>query len=286
MDELASVAPEKLSANMSTTDEKAFRGLAPHQIQRTLQRLVVFREKSSKEDPYQTLGTRFGLEVIFSPLTTVRGLTLREFRKRYSIPEFYEGLILIGKQPIDHFFRLLEELNLELPEGIHYIVLSESLAYYLQKYIPLKKRRTFWGDGTQESLWQILPRFQGWHLLFPGPEDRTPKLFQQLQEKNFQVTYIPVYRVEERMPAIDPYQADILVFFTSNDVEIFHQHFPKFPEEQADRIIVGFGPGTQNRLQQLGYRIDIAVPAPGLPSVLAALEKFLKAYVQQRQQKH
>jgi uroporphyrinogen-III synthase len=52
---------------------------------------------------------------------------------------------------VDHFFRMCKELRLTVPESMKYFCVSESVAYYVQKYIVYRKRKVFIGKQTFQT---------------------------------------------------------------------------------------------------------------------------------------
>jgi uroporphyrinogen-III synthase len=67
---------------------------------------------------------------------------------------------------------------------------------------------------------------------------------------------------------------DILVFFSPADIKSLYDNFPDFVQN-ATRI-AGFGDSTQKAIQEHSLILDIPAPAPDSPSMLAALEKYVK----------
>jgi uroporphyrinogen-III synthase len=65
---------------------------------------------------------------------------------------------------------------------------------------------------------------------------------------------------------------DILVFFSPADIKSLYDNFPGFV--QNDTRIAGFGSSTQQAIAEHNLILDIAAPAPGIPSMLAALEEY------------
>ena len=46
----------------------------------------------------------------------------------------YSAVIFNSRTAIDHFFRICEELRVQVPDTMKYFCTSESIAVYLQKY--------------------------------------------------------------------------------------------------------------------------------------------------------
>jgi uroporphyrinogen-III synthase len=68
---------------------------------------------------------------------------------------------------------------------------------------------------------------------------------------------------------------DILVFFSPQGISSLFANFPDF--EQEDRAIAGWGKTTDLALSEAGLKNTIAAPSPEHPSMVAALEGFIKS---------
>ena len=54
-------------------------------------------------------------------------------------------MILTSRLAVDHYFRLAKEMRFDVPDAMKYFCISESTAYYLQKYVQYRKRKIFHG---------------------------------------------------------------------------------------------------------------------------------------------
>ena len=85
--------------------------------------------------------------MVFRPFIKVEGLTSKEFRQaKISIPDF-TAVIFTARTAIDHYFRLCEEMRINIPDTMKYFCTSEAIALYLQKYIIYRKRKIFFGTS-------------------------------------------------------------------------------------------------------------------------------------------
>ena len=64
----------------------------------------------------------------------------------------HSAVVLTSRNAVDHFFRMCKELRVNVPESMKYFCVSESVAYYVQKYIVYRKRKVFIGRLTFEDL--------------------------------------------------------------------------------------------------------------------------------------
>ena len=67
---------------------------------------------------------------------------------------------------------------------------------------------------------------------------------------------------------------DILVFYSPSGIQSLVKNFPDF--QQNGTKIAAFGPTTAKAAEELGLRIDIKAPMPGIPSMTMAIEDFIK----------
>ena len=66
----------------------------------------------------------------------------------------------------------------------------------------------------------------------------------------------------------------MLVFFSPAGIASLMKNFPNF--EQQDIRIGCFGPTTAKAVRDAGLRLDVEAPTPEVPSMTAAIEKYLK----------
>jgi uroporphyrinogen-III synthase len=65
------------------------------------------------------------------------------------------------------------------------------------------------------------------------------------------------------------------VFFSPSGIKSLFENFPNF--EQNDTLIAVFGNTTVKAATEQGLRVDIQAPTPETPSMIMALEKYIKA---------
>ena len=92
----------------------------------------------SERNPYQEMADKYGIEFDFRQLIHVEGLEAREFRLQRINPLDYTAVICNSRLAIDHYFRMCEEMRLQVPDTMHYYCISEAVANYLQKYIQFR----------------------------------------------------------------------------------------------------------------------------------------------------
>ena len=83
---------------------------------------------------------------------------------------------------MDHFFRMAKELRLTIPETMKYFCVSESVAYYVQKYIVYRKRKVFIGKQTFHDLIDVIKKHKNEKYLSPGGIESLLKNFPKFKQ--------------------------------------------------------------------------------------------------------
>ncbi len=237
--------------------------------------LVSQPKPTSEKSPYYDIAEKYGVNIEFRPFIKVEGLTSKEFRQqKISIPEF-TAIIFTARTAIDHFFRLCEELRVNIPDTMKYFCVTESVALYLQKYIVYRKRKIFFGNsGKLDDLLPSLIKHSGEKFLLPV-SDVHKEQTSLLEKNNINYTKAVMYRtVSNDFGPDEKFDYDMLVFFSPSGINSLLKNFPEF--EQNDIKIGCFGPTTAKAVREAGLRLDIEAPRPEAPSMTAALELFFK----------
>ena len=240
--------------------------------------LVSQPEPETTKSPYYDLAKKYNVEIEFKPFITVEGVTIKEFRQfRIEIPEF-TGLVLTSRHAIDHFFRICGELKIEMPETTKYFCISESIAFYLQKYIVYRKRKVFQGNNSFEGLMEIVKKYPNEKLLVPLSDGHKEEIPQLLDKYKMNYTKAIMYRtVSTNMKVLGELKHDVLVFFSPLGIKSLHENFPNFV--QGEKVIAAFGPTTAKAAIETGLRLDIQAPNPEATSMPAALDNFIKNHI-------
>src|SRR4030043_567430 len=119
------------------------------------------------KSPYFELAEKNNIHIDFRPFTHIEGIPAKEFRKNRIDILNHSAVIFNSKTAIDHFFRICGELRIIVPDTMKYFCISESVAFYLQKYIIYRKRKIFSGAGTINDLIDIVLRHGEEKYLLP-----------------------------------------------------------------------------------------------------------------------
>lgn len=237
--------------------------------------LVSQPQPSTGKSPYYDIAERHGVEVVFRPFIKVEGLSAKEFRQqRISIADF-TAVIFTARTAIDHFFRLCEETRVTVPDTMKYFCTNEQIALYMQKYITFRKRRIFFGaTGKLEGLSAMLQKHNKEKYLFVVSDVHNSSEVEPLEKAGISYTKAIMYRtVSNDFGPDEPFDYDMLLFFSPSGIESLKKNFPDF--EQGDIQIGVFGPTVAKAVTDSGLRLDLEAPSPGVPSMTTALDLFL-----------
>jgi len=238
--------------------------------------LISQPQPKTEKSPYFDIAEKYGVQMDFRPFIRVDGLDVKEFRQqRVNIPE-YTAVVFTAKIAIDHFFRLCEELRITMPETMKYFCISEAVALYLQKYIVYRKRKIFFSQtGKMDGLATALTKHNKEAFLVPVSDVHQEDLTAILDEKKVDYTKSVMYRtVSNDITEKEIMEYDMLVFFTPSGIHSLFKNVPNY--KQGEMAIGCFGPSTAKAIAEAGLRLDCQAPLPGIPSMTAALDAFLK----------
>ncbi len=242
-----------------------------------IKKLLISQPKpASEKSPYYDIAKKYGVNIEFRPFIKVEGLTPKEFRQqKISIPE-YTAVIFTARTAIDHFFKLCEGLRVTIPETMRYFCVTESIALYLQKYIVYRKRKIFYGNsGKLDDLIPALLKHSSEKFLLPVSDVHNEEHTAILDKYKLNYTRAIMYRtVSNDFKPEEKFDYDMLVFFSPAGIASLMKNFPNF--EQQDIRIGCFGPTTAKAVRDAGLRLDVEAPTPEIPSMTAAIEKYLK----------
>lgn len=236
--------------------------------------LVSQPKPSSEKSPYYEIAEKYGIQIDFRPFIKVEGLSAKEFRQsRINITDF-TAIIFTARTAIDHFFRLCEEMRVNIPDTMKYFCTTESIALYLQKYIIYRKRKIFHGStGKLDGLLPLLVKHNKEKYLYVVSDvhkDDTAAL----DSNKINYTKAVMYRtVSNDFRPDEPFDYDMLIFFSPSGIDSLLKNFPKF--KQDDIKIGCFGTTTAEAVKKAGLRLDIEAPSVKAPSMTAAIELFL-----------
>ncbi|GHV19082.1 uroporphyrinogen III methyltransferase [Bacteroidia bacterium] len=231
---------------------------------------------STEKSPYYDIAEKYHLQLDFRPFIRVEGLDAKDFRQQRINIQDYTAVVFTARIAIDHFFALCEELRITMPETMKYFCISEVVALYLQKYIVYRKRKIFFSTtGKMDGLSSALTKHNKEKFLVPVSDVHTEDLTSVLDEKKVDYTKSIMYRtVSNEFTEEEVLSYDMLIFFSPAGIVSLFKNAPNF--EQGEKAIGVFGGSTAKAVRDAGLRLDCEAPLPGITSMTAALEAFIK----------
>lgn len=237
--------------------------------------LVSQPKPETEKSPYFDLAEKYKLKIDFRPFINVEGVSAREFREQKVELSSQTAVILTSKTAVDHFFRIAEETRFKVPDAMKYFCISETIAFYLQKYVVYRKRKIFYGKQTIGDLVDTLKKHKNEKFLLPCSDILRASIPDTLNDNNIAFNKVVLYRtVASDLSDLEDVKYDVLVFFSPSGIESLLKNFPDF--KQNSTRIAAFGPTTANAVKQHNLRLDIHAPMPQAPSMTMAIEQFIK----------
>jgi uroporphyrinogen-III synthase len=237
--------------------------------------LITHVAPTDDNNPYALLGKEWGFHVDFRNFVINEGLTTSEFRKQNLYPLDFSAIVFLNRYSIDNFFRICKELRLEMPADMKYFCLTETTARYLHKYITIRKRKLYVGEKTIEQLCDQMKKHLKDKFLLPSGELSRSALTDYLDANKVYYRQAIVYQtVPAVVDNLDINSYDLICFFSPTSIDSLVKNFGSF--SQNETLIGVFGPQTRRYAESFGFRVDIAAPTPGLPSMTMAIDAYLR----------
>lgn len=237
--------------------------------------LVSQPKPADPKSPYYSLAKKYDIKIDFRPFIQVDPIPAKEFRKQKIDILKHTAIIFTSRNAVDHFFSICKDLKIEVPADMKYFCISEQTAYYLQKYIVVRKRKIFTGSKTAQDLIEILKKHKNEKYLFPCSNIRKEDIPTYLEKNGFKYSEAVIYEtVASDLSDLDDVTYDILAFYSPSGINSLLVNFPDF--KQKDTRIAVFGPTTAKAAKEAGLMSDIEAPQPNAPSMTGALELYIK----------
>jgi uroporphyrinogen-III synthase len=239
--------------------------------------LVSQPQPDSEKSPYHELASKNNVKIDFRPFIQVEPIPAKEFRQaRIDILE-HSAVIFTSKTAVDHYFRISEEMRVVIPDVMKYFCVTESIAFYLQKYIVYRKRKIFHGKSCITDLMDVILKHKEEKFLLPMSDEQKKQVPDTLDKYKINFTKAVIYKtVSNNLSDVSLLNYDILVFYSPSEIKSLLKNFPEF--QQNEIKIASFGTQTAQAVKELGLRLDIQAPMPEAPSMTMALEQFIKEF--------
>lgn len=247
---------------------------------KTVKRILITQPKPENDrSPYFELAKKYNIDLVFHPFIKLEGIPARDFRKQKIDITYYSAVIFTSRNAIDHFFRICEEMKINIGQDTKYFCITEAVALYLQKFILYRKRKVFYGaDGTNKSMFDVVNKHkENEKFLYVCSENQQDnEIVNWLKVNKCEYALAFMYRtVSNDISNVMRDEFDVICFFTPGGVKSLFENIPSF--EQNYTSIGAFGSNTSKAVEDAGLNLEIKAPAPQTPSMVAALEQFLSA---------
>lgn len=246
--------------------------------------LVTQPAPTDDKNPYADLAKKFSLKIDFKPFIKIEPVAGQDFRQeRINILD-HTAIVLTSRNAVDHFFRMCKEIRVTVPETMKYFCVSESVAYYVQKYIVYRKRKVFIGKQSFGDLMDVIKKHKDEKYLVPCSDIQKGEIPLLLDKAGVKYTNAVFYRtVAADLSDLKDITYDMLVFFSPGGIESLKKNFPKF--KQNGTVMAAFGPTTSKAVRDAGFRLDIEAPMPEAPSMTGAIELYMKKAAKEAKKK-
>ena len=228
-----------------------------------------------EKSPYGELAKNHNLTIDFNKFIKIEGVSSKEFRQtRIHLLDF-TAIIFTSRNAVDHFFRLAKDLRAEIPDSMKYFCISESTAFYLQKYVQYRKRKIFHGKQSFEQLMELIKKHKDEKYLLPCSDIHKASMTRMLDENNIDYQKAVFYKtLASDLSHLDIKDYDMLIFFSPSGVKSLIKNFPEFTQNST--LIAAFGPTTAKAVDEAGLKLNISAPTKTAPSMTMAIEQYIQ----------
>ena len=238
--------------------------------------LVSQPKPEGDKSPYFDLAKKCNVKIDFRPFIKVEGIPAQEFRKQKINILEHTAVIMTSRNAVDHYFRMCQEMRITVPETMKYFCISESTAYYLQKYVLYRKRKIFHGKQTVTDLMDVIKKHKTENFLVPCSDIAKEEVVEKFEALKLKHSKATMFRtVASDLSDLANVNYDMLVFFSPAGIKSLFKNFPKFKQNKTR--IACFGPTTAKAVEEAGLRLDVHAPNPKSPSMTMALEQYIVA---------
>ena len=243
----------------------------------TVNKILISQMEPTNTTPYESLTEKYGVQIDFRPFYSIEPLSSREFRaQRINFLDF-TAVVFSSRHAIDAYFQMAEELRIKIPETMKYFCTTDAVAMYLQKHIIFRKRKIFYGNGTPQSVIDLIgTKHKDEKFLITTSDNSKPEAITRLfEEKGLDFTTVVLIKsVSNDLSGLDPASYDMIVFYNPSDVKSLYENFPEFT--QGDIRFISYGRSIVKAMEEAGLKIAVKAPSPEHRSVAGAIESYLK----------
>lgn len=228
-----------------------------------------------EKSPYGEIARKFNVNITFRKFFKIEGITAKDFRKdRINLLD-YSAVIFTSRNAVDHYFRICKEMRLDVPETMKYFSISESTAYYLQKYVQFRKRKIFHSKENAANLIELIKKHKTEKFLLPCSDIHKMEIPKMLEDNKITYKKAVIYRtLASDLSDLRITDYDLLVFFSPSGIKSLFKNFPEFV--QGNIAIGAFGSTTQKAVHDAGLTLTVNAPTETAPSMTMAIDQFLQ----------
>jgi uroporphyrinogen-III synthase len=228
-----------------------------------------------EKSPYGELTKKYNVKIDFHKFIKIEGVPSKEFRQSRINLMDYSAVIFTSRNAVDHYFRMAKELRVDIPQTMKYFCISESTAFYLQKYVQYRKRKIFHGKQNFEELLEIIKKHKEEKYLLPCSDIHKASISKMLEESGINYNKGVFYRtLASDLSHLEIKNYDMLIFFSPSGIASLFKNFPEFTQNST--VIGAFGPTTSKAVKDSGLTLNIEAPTKTAPSMTMAIEEFLQ----------
>ena len=237
--------------------------------------LISQPEPHNGTSPFYELADKYKLRVDFRPFIHVESVPAKDFRRQKVDILQHTAVIMTSRTAIENFFRICEEMRIEVPEEMKYFCASETIAVYLQKFIVYRKRKVFYPKIKGRTLKDIILKHRNEHYLFLRSDVCTSAIPDLLDKYSIKWTQAILYRtVASDLSDLSDVNYDVIAFFSPSGIKSLFENFPNF--QQNNTKIATFGDSTTQEAETNALTVNVKAPTPEAPSMKMALEHYIK----------
>ncbi|MBC35034.1 MAG: uroporphyrinogen-III synthase [Bacteroidetes bacterium] len=249
-----------------------------------IKKILVSQPKPAdiEKSPYGDLAKKYKIDIDFYKFIKIEGIAAKDFRKdRVSILD-HTAIIFTSRNAVDHFFRIAEEMRVEVPDTMKYFCISESTAFYLQKYVQYRKRKIFYGKQNFADLIEVIKKHKDEKFLLPCSDIHKASMSRMLEENEISYSKAIIYKtVASNLSKVNIDEYDLIVFFSPSGVASLFKNFPEFNQGDST-LIAAFGPTTTKAVKDSNMKLNIAAPTKTAPSMTMAIEEYILKEVKKK----
>ena len=228
-----------------------------------------------EKSPYGDLIKKYGVNIEFIKFFKIESVSVREFRDEKVYINEHTAIIFNSKHAVDHFFGIAKDVRVEIPETMKYFCISESVAFYLQKYVQFRKRKIFFSENDLAQLMDLIKKHKTERFLLPCSDNHSKELPDLLDAAKINYSEAVLYRTvpAEMKTLVDINKFDMLVFFSPQGIRSLFHNWPDF--KQGEIAIGTFGTTTTQAATEAGLKVNLSAPNPTTPSMTMAIDAYL-----------